>query len=302
MSLPTLCRVAAGSAAALAALAAVPAHAIPAIALTTTNELFSFDTATPMMGSAPVMITGLGAGERIVGIDMRPTTNMLYGVSNSGSVYSIGAFGVASFVGMLDMPLGSSALGVDFNPVADLAGGASLRVISNTGQNYAFNVNNGTNAGGEGAIPGGHPSVAYANNDTNASTGTSLYYIDTMGDMLKRADSNFNNTAAMPITIVTVGALGVDANGVSGFDIMGMNTAYAAFMDADTGKSMLYGIDLMTGAATAMGSFGYGGSTIMTPAIAGIAVTPIPEPGTTAMLLAGLAAIGGLVRRRGTAR
>jgi hypothetical protein len=294
----TVRRLTLTAAAGAALLAALPAHAIQAYGLTTTNAVFTFDTMDPLNGSMPMAITGLAAGERIVSIDIRPTTQMLYGVGDAGGVYRIDAMGMATMVGMLDAAPGSAALGIDFNPAADLSGGASLRVITGTGQNYAFNVNNGTNASGEGAIPGGHPSVAYANNDTDPATGTALYYIDVQNDLLKVATGNFNNTMAAPITITTVGALGVDANGISGFDITVGNMAYASFTDADTGKSMLYGINLATGAATAMGSFGFMGNTIVTPPIAGLAISPVPEPETYALMLAGLAAVGAAAKRR----
>ena len=295
MFLPIHSRLALAAAAAM--LVAAPAQAVQIYGLTTTNALFTFDSASPANGTFPVAITGLGAGERILSIDVRPKNNMLYGVSSDSKVYSISALGVASLAGTLDSALTGNAVGIDFNPVADMGTGASLRVVSSTGQNYGFNVSTGVNNTGEGAIAAGFASVAYANNDLNSATGTALYYIDTTSDTLKVAASNFNNIGP-PISITTIGALGVNANGISGFDIFGASTGFAAFTDADTGKSSLYSIDLTSGAATSLGTFGILGDSVIAPPILGLTVTAVPEPGTYAMLLAGLAAVGTLAKRR----
>lgn len=277
----------------LAGAAAAPAMALPVIGLTTTNALVSFDSMMPMQGSSLMNITGLqAANERILSIDLRPTTGMLYGISSASNVYSLSMTGAATYVGMLSAPLVGSSVGLDFNPAADLSGGASLRVVSSSGQNYAFNVNTGATTIAT-PISGNLSSVAYSNNDTDASTATSLYYIDTATDELKVATSAFNSP-----TITTVGSLGMDVNGVSGFDISGGSMAYAAFTDADTGKSGLYTIDLATGASTMVGAFGIGGNTAIAPPLLGLAVSPVPEPSTYALMFGGLLAVGAVARKR----
>ncbi|MCR5868267.1 MAG: DUF4394 domain-containing protein [Aquincola tertiaricarbonis] len=283
----------AAAACVLAGAAAAPAMALPVIGLTTTNALVTFDSATPTAGSSLMNITGLqAANERILSIDLRPTTGMLYGISSASNVYSLSMSGAASFVGTLSAPLNGSAVGLDFNPAADLSGAASLRVVSSSGQNYAFNVNTGATTVAT-PISAGLSSVAYSNNDTDASTATSLYYVDTASDTLKVATTAFNNP-----TITTVGSLGMDVNGVSGFDIGAGNMAYAAFTDADTGKSGLYSINLSTGASTMVGAFGIGGNTAIAPPLLGLAVSPVPEPSTYALMFGGLLAVGAVARKR----
>jgi len=51
-------------------------------ALSTTNGLISFDSATPGTVSGPIPISGLIGGESIVGIDFRPATSELLGVAS----------------------------------------------------------------------------------------------------------------------------------------------------------------------------------------------------------------------------
>ena len=299
------------SAAAAAAVAALmfgtPAHAEPVIGLTTTNALLTFDSASSTNGSALSTITGLqGVNERILSIDLRPTTGVLYGVSTDDKVYSLASTGQATFIGGLGAALASDVIGIDFNPAADLAGGASLRVVSSTGQNIAYNVATATGTVVT-PIQASFAAVAYANNDLDATTGTALYYIDTASDTLKVAAANFNAP-----TITTVGGLGFNANGVAGFDIGTSGMAFAALTDADTGKSGLYSISLATGAASFVGAFGIGGNTAIAPPLVGLTLltapipapstAPIPEPSSYALMLAGLLGVGWVARRRTGAR
>lgn len=286
-----------GAAAALMFGAA--AHAEPIVGLTTTNALLTFDSATPTNGSTLANITGLqGANERILSIDLRPTNGLLYGISSDDKIYTLTTGGQASFVGSLGFSLGSDVIGLDFNPVADLAGGASLRIVSSTGQNIAYNVNTGL---GTLATPvqSSFAAVAYSNNDIDAGTATSLYYIDIASDTLRVATANFNAP-----TIVPVGSLGFNANGVAGFDIGASGMAFAALTDADTGKSGLYSISLATGAASFVGAFGIGGNTAISPPLLGLTMitAPVPEPSTYALMLAGLMGVGWIARRRRSAR
>lgn len=277
----------------VAALAAAPASAVELVGLTTTNALVRFDSATPGQGTPLVGISGLqGADERIVAIDRRPTTGLLYGVSSDDKVYSLALDGSASFVAALSAPLSGDIVGIDFNPVADLSGATSLRIVSSTGQNFAFNVATGATVV-QTPIQSGITAVAYANNDVDAATGTALYYVDAGTDTLRRAAGAFNNP-----TITTVGALGANVNGVNGFEIVGAGLAFAAMTDADTGKSGLYTLDLGTGLASFVGAFGIGGNTAISPPLLGLSAAPIPEPSTYALMLAGLAGIGWVSRRK----
>ena len=285
-------------AAAVAAVCAAPAYADPVVGLTTTNALLSFDSSMPGNGSSLASITGLqGANEQILGIDARPTTGVVYGISSESKVYSLSLSGQASFIGALSAPLASSTIGIDFNPVADLSGAASLRIVSSTGQNFAFNVANGSTTVAT-SVQAGFAGVAYSNNDLDPATATSLYYLDAASDTLKVATANFNAP-----TITTVGSLGIDINGVTGFDIGGASNAFAALTDANSGKSGLYSIDLGSGAASFIGAFGIGGNTAIAPPLLGLTlVGAVPEPETYALMLAGLFGVGVMARRRAGTR
>ena len=279
-------------AAALALAAAVPAHAAMLVGLTSSNELARFDSADPT-SDMRVAIGGLDAGDRLVGIDLRPGDNMLYGVSLSNRIYTVDAMtGMTNWVADLSMPVVQSNLGygIDFNPNADFNGASSLRLVSSAGSNFAINPTTGVVGNTTSDIGPGYTAVAYTNSrplpDGPTAPSTSLYYIDTATDTLHFAASGFNSP-----TITTVGALGVDALKANGFDITADGIGYAALnVDGASLASRLYRIDLAIGAATDMGAFN--------GTLSGLTVAPIPEPGTYALFAAGLAGLGAVVRRR----
>ncbi|MEG2900158.1 MAG: DUF4394 domain-containing protein, partial [Massilia sp.] len=111
------------------------------LGLTDDNRLVGFKVGTPNMLDTNVAISGLAAGEVVLGIDVRPRDNMLYGLTSTARLITIDpATGVATVKATLaadstdtTLPytaIAGTAFAVDFNPVAD-----RLRVISNSGQN-----------------------------------------------------------------------------------------------------------------------------------------------------------------------
>ncbi|KHA75761.1 DNA polymerase I [Janthinobacterium lividum] len=238
---------------------ALKAPAAPiAYGLTDDARIVTFKTATPNTLDANVAVTGLAAGERLLGFDIRPKDGLLYGISSAGRIVTIDpATGAATVKATLAADaadasapytaIAGTAFGVDFNPVAD-----RLRVIGNTGQSLRINVDTGATTT-DGAVnrAGATPAVTAAaySNSFASTTATMLFDIDTASASL--ALQNPPNDG----TLVNVGLLGVAAAGDVGFDIAGgaNGLALAALRTAATGPSSLYRIDLATGAAVLSG-------------------------------------------------
>ncbi|WP_426074355.1 DUF4394 domain-containing protein [Janthinobacterium sp. DSP2-3-3] len=238
---------------------ALKAPATPsAYGLTDDNRIVTFKTATPNTLDANVAVTGLAAGERLLGFDIRPKDGLLYGISSAGRIVTIDpATGVASVKATLTADaldttapyaaIAGTAFGVDFNPVAD-----RLRVIGNTGQSLRINVDTGATTT-DGAVnrTGAAPIVTAAayTNSFAGTTATMLFDIDTASVSL--ALQNPPNDG----TLVNIGLLGVAVAGDVGFDITGgaNGLALAALRTTAGGPSSLYRIDLATGAAVLSG-------------------------------------------------
>lgn len=284
---------AAAAATAVLALATGAASAQALVGLTSGNQLTRFDVSSPGAATT-VAITGLAAGDRFVGIDLRPSNNTIYGITTSNQIYTLNEFtGAATFVAALSVPLIASNLGwgLDFNPVADFSGAASLRVVSTAGANLAVNVNTGVVANTASNIGAGYSGAAYTNSSTSgAPASTALYYINSDTNTLNFAPTAFNTP-----TISTIGSLGVNVIGANGFEILAGGQAFAA-LNVENSSSLatgIYGISLTTGAATLLGT--YNGT------LSGLTVSAVPEPGTYGLLAAGLGLVVLVARRRRTA-
>lgn len=225
---------------------AIPTSPV-AYAIDETNNLLIFNflnIGTPIIKA----ITGLQTGETILGIDMRPATGQLYALGSTSRLYVLNtSSGAAAVVGTVPFAtlLSGTSFGFDFNPTVD-----RIRCISNTGQNLRLQPETGLIAAIDGILNPGTPSVtasAYTNNFAGATT-TVLYNIDNVTDKLTKQDPPNNGTQ------VEVGALGINVEAVSGFDINSRSgVGYAALKVAD--KSSLYTINLTSGAATKLADF-----------------------------------------------
>ncbi|HUR54162.1 MAG TPA: DUF4394 domain-containing protein [Gemmataceae bacterium] len=282
------------------------AREVPAVAYALTdfsivasaNQLVSFDTATPGTVTATKSITGLVAGDSIVGIDFRPVTGQLYGVgantaANTVQVYTINpATGAATAVGTpqnVATIAGATAFGVDFNPLADRIrvitdlpsdGGAAgsntnnFRLNPTTGALVAIDPDLDYTLLAGGVADGPEVTVAYTNSANGpAPATTQLLGIVSGGDDLVQ-----HTTAPGFQTLGTVGSLGVDTSDAAGLDIYGADNKAVAILTTAGGPG-LYTVNLATGAATLVGTVGNGLTALSDVAVAA-ALDPVAVSGS----------------------
>jgi trimeric autotransporter adhesin len=238
------------------------------IALTDRNSLLSFNPGTPGMINSTRFITGLSQGETVVGIDFRPATGQLFGVTTASRVITINPFtGAATPVGSaaLTTAVNGQSFGIDFNPVPDL-----IRLVSNADQDLRLNPNNAAVAGVDGTLAfvagdanaAQNPNIvgaAYTNNFAGTNV-TTLYEIDSNLNALVTQGS-VGGAPIGPNTgqLLTVGPLGVDTTDLVGFDIAPVtNAAFASLTPTGSRTSNLYSINLTTGAARMIAPIGGG--------------------------------------------
>ena len=260
------------------------------VGINSNNQIGVFDSAN--IGAATFNnINGLGVGESLLGIDLRPSNNTIYGISTANKLYTVDAYsGVANFAFDLtsNVAVAGKSFGVDFNPIADRGAGASLRIVSSAGDNYTVNANNGAVTIAT-SIAAGYSAVAYSNSDTTQTTApanTRLYYINNDTDTLSVANSGFNNP-----TISLIGQIGFDILKANGFEIFADGSAFAAInMDDGSLDSQLLNINLNTGEANSIGKFN--------GTINGLTAAPSAVPVPAALpLMASAIGLFGMCRR-----
>ncbi|WP_114578341.1 DUF4394 domain-containing protein [Saliphagus sp. LR7] len=208
-------------------------------------------------------ITCVNGDDLLVGIDYRPSNGMLYALAEDGTLYTVGMPSgsggsvKAHVVGSADYPETDliDGIGFDFNPVAD-----AIRVVTTDGDSFVTNAD-------DGSIIRQDPDTFYMDGDDNAGkapqlsaagytnsvpdpSSTMLYDIDSNLDVLVQQDAAPDSDTTSGLT--TIGALGIDANAVNGFDISGTDGAAYALIAVE-GDTRLYRIDLEVGSATPVG-------------------------------------------------
>lgn len=324
--------VGAGTVLAAAALlgAASPSSAATGegFGVTTGNKLVRFPVANPGAETFVAQITGLQTGEKILGIDFRPSApGDLYALTDQSRIYVIDeTTAAATLKSTLSVPVQrrdangdgvqDGDLDIDFNPSVD-----RLRIVTDAQQNLRVNVDTGA------TIVDG--TLKYAAGDPNATrptpariTGaaytpscaggtTTLHDIDFSGDILSIQNPP-NDGTLNTVGTLRNGSLTVNVTNLLGFDTDDTGQGWVAAQviegNAASTRTRFYRADLGTGAMTPAGDF----STEILRTVA-IGIDPvaacanepvIPEVPAAALLLLGGAAIAGtaVIRaRRATA-
>jgi len=173
--------------------------------LTSNGQLATFNRDQPSVIRTSVAVSGLMAGDTLLGIDFRPRDGQLYAIArtspgNGGRLYTINTTTGAATAGATLIPAATptangafttldaaaTSFSVDFNPAAD-----ALRLISDTGQNLRIFVANATGrTAGETFVDGtvsdaaADISGAAYTNSFDGTTNTRLLNIDTVADNL----------------------------------------------------------------------------------------------------------------------
>jgi len=222
---------------------AVPTN--PVAYTSNSNMLMIFNPSNPsMVVSKPV--TGMQAGETVMGIDFRPLNGQIYALGSNSRLYTLNASsGAAAFVSTLTTPLSGTSFGFDFNPLVD-----RIRIVSNTGQNLRFNPADNSLIVDGNINPAGRmvSAAAYANNFAG-TTSTTLFDIDASNGKLYRQDPPNAGT------LVEIGSLGITVSDSNGFDIGGTSNNAWAVLTTGSGTG-IYQVNLSTGQATSLGSIG----------------------------------------------
>ncbi len=269
--------------------ATVEARKETIFAVTAGNDLVRFNAGQPQRILARQKVTGLVAGDALVGIDYRVAKGVLYALSAQGRLYTLDtATGALTQVGSAPaaLPLAGPLFGFDFNPAAD-----RIRVVGASGQNLRLHPDTGAvvdgNATQEGLQPDG--ALAYVAGDLHAGKApaiiaagytynkqdeklTTNYAIDQrLGALVMQGSKEGGSPVVSPNTgqLRTVGLLGVGPVADASFDIADVSgAAFAALRLQANGPTQLYLVDLDNGNARLIGAVGDGG------ALVGMAVEP----------------------------
>lgn len=256
--------------------------------VTASQRLVSFNGGQPQKLLSDQPLTGLAAGEQVLGIDFRVARGQLFALGSSGRLYRIDTATAAAVPvgGPLAVPLTGRHFGVDFNPTVD-----RLRVVSDSGLNLRLHPDTGAIVDGDANTAGlqldgplaydpsdrhagRQPCVqaaAYSYNQDNDKI-TTNYAIDAVaGTLVRQGSLEGMQPVVSPNTgrLFTVGPLGVGPIAQVQFDISDIgNVAYAAIDAPNSRATVLYRVDLKTGAASRIGTVG------SAAALVGLAIEP----------------------------
>lgn len=260
-----------------------------AYAVTTGNQLISFNAGKPGKLLFQKKLTGLQPGEVVSGIDYRVAKGQLYALGSTGRIYRVDTpTATATMVGpgpLAVLPYGTE-VGFDFNPTVD-----RIRIVGSTGLNMRAHPDTGAAVDGDANTAGIQPDtkLTYAMGDAHAGKvpqiGAAAYTYNKDNDKIT---TNYAIDAAMGVLVTqgtlegkvpsvspntgqlfTVGALGTGRLTRVSFDIADVSgDAYMAAEKPGQTSTSWYQIDLRTGKATSLGAIGINESVV------GVAIEP----------------------------
>ncbi len=289
----------------LDAIAALPFEEV-VVGVTLTNKMVTFRASDPGTLLANVQITGLAVGEVVTGIDFRPSTGELIGVTSFNNIVSIDRSTGRAISRGTPLDIGLFATGgnngLDFNPVVD-----RLRIVNQNNDDLRYNpvtfqIVDSDGSAANGVTPdadlayiatdtnvGANPDItgaAYDRNDLDGATASTLFVIDSTLNILARqgaVDGSSGDVAGGGTPngglLTTLGSLGVDPTELVGFDIssdgrLGKGVALASMQLNGETSSKLFVINTQSGltnqapgTATLIGTIG-GGQPLAAMAIA----------------------------------
>jgi hypothetical protein len=214
------------------------------------TQLLRFRSTSPNT-STTLDVTGVTAGDVLVGIDFRPATGQLFALgvndgANTASLYRLDPLsGIAILVGSaggiafidgvgaaVDLPPTTSGYGIDFNPLTD-----QLRVTTGTGVNFRVYPGGAPIDGDLGGSPGSH-------SGTNPDGPLTGLLVGSTGVSGVAFTNNYPQSFGSPV--VTAYTLDPDANG------------FYTFQSPNTGSLQYFMAITLNGSAldfTAVGGF-----------------------------------------------
>lgn len=252
------------------------------------NTLLRFDSATPSV-TEQLIVAGIPSAETLRGIDFRPSTGELYGVTDAAGsqirvyVIDITTGQARTFGSPVTVTVPGTQWGMSFNPVAD-----RIRLVNSVDENIRVNPNNYALSGDDPNLTSPTApqpvvdAIAYDRQFPGA-TQTTLFAINRATSTLAyQGGLNGSGPNGPNGGVVTaVGPLGITLNATSptGLDIATNGVMFAA-MRPTAGLAALYTINQATGAATLVGAIGQGSQEIDALAVVDPSLAFSPGAGT----------------------